>query len=92
MKKLLVASVLTTLLAASTAFALESFKATQGRIESVDLAGKTVTLVGGMRFTAAPNLSIVPLTPGKQATIAYQDGKDGQKEMTAFWINAGPNS
>jgi hypothetical protein len=96
MKKLFVATMIATLFAASTAFALDSFtatdgfKATQGTVQSVDPAGKTLTLVNGMTLTVAPNISAEPLTPGQEVTVAYQDGKDGQKEMTAFWIDAGP--
>jgi hypothetical protein len=89
MKKLFVATVIATLFAASTAFAFESFKATEGTVQSVDPAGKTLTLVNGMTLTIPSNLSTESLTPGEEVTVAYQDGKDGQKEMVAFWIGAG---
>ena len=87
MKKLFVATMLATVFAASAAFALESLKATEGTIQSVDPAGQTLTLVNGMTLTVAPNVSIESLQPGEDVTVFYQDGKDGQKELTAFWID-----
>ena len=87
MKKLFAATVIATLFAASPAFALESPKATEGTIQSVDPAGQTLTLVNGMTLTVAPNVSIESLKPGEDVTVMYQDGKDGQKELTAFWID-----
>jgi Cu/Ag efflux protein CusF len=87
MKKLFAATVIATVLAASTAFALESLKATEGMVQSVDPAGKTLTLVSGTTLTVAPNVSIESLKPGEDVTVMYQDGKDGQKELTAFWID-----
>lgn len=87
MKKLFVATVIATVLAASTAFALDSFKVTEGTIQSVDPAGQTLTLVNGMTLTVAPNVSAESLQPGEDVTVAYQDGKDGQKELTAFWVD-----
>jgi hypothetical protein len=86
MKKLLVATVMATVLATSTAFAFESMKAVEGKIQSMAPDGKTVTLVSGPTFTASPSLSTAPLKVGEQVTIAYQD-KGGQKQMTAFWID-----
>jgi hypothetical protein len=29
------------------------------------------------------------LAPGYEVTVSYRDGKDGQKELAAFWIDAG---
>ena len=87
MKKLFAATVIATVLAASTAFAFASLKATEGMVQSVDPAGKTLTLVNGMTLTVAPNVSIESLKPGEDVTVFYQDGKDGQKELTAFWID-----
>jgi hypothetical protein len=89
MKKLFVATMIATLFAASTAFALDSFKATEGTVQSVDPAGKTLTLVNGMTLTIPSNISTESLTPGEEVTVAYQDGQDGQKEMIAFWVGTG---
>jgi hypothetical protein len=88
MKKLLVATVMATVLATSTAaFAFAPMKVVEGNIQSVAPDGKTVTLVNGPTFTASPSLSTEPLQAGEQVTIAYQQ-KGGQKEMTAFWIDS----
>jgi hypothetical protein len=89
MKKLFVATMIATLFAASTAFAFDSLKATLGTVQSVDPVGKTLTLVNGMTLTIPSNLSTESLTPGEEVTVTYQDGKDGQQEMTAFWVDAG---
>jgi len=89
MKKLFAASVMAVVLASSAAFALESTSTAQGKVLSVDPAGKSVTLVGGETFAVATNVSIEPIHSGQQVTVMYQDGKDGRKELTAFWIDAG---
>jgi hypothetical protein len=95
MKKLFVATMIATLFAASTAFALDSwqttegYKATEGTVQSVDPAGQTLTLVNGMTLMIPSNISTEPLTQGEEVTVAYKDGQDGQKEMIAFWIGAG---
>ena len=91
MKRLLVATVMASVLATSTAFAFESMfepmKSVEGKIQSVEPDGMTVTLVNGPTFTASPSLSTEPLKVGDQVTVAYQD-KGGHREMTAFWIDA----
>jgi uroporphyrinogen-III synthase len=92
MKKLFAATLIAVVLASSTAFAFASPQAVQGTVESLDPNGKSVTLVGGETFAVAPNVSTVLLQPGQQVTIMYQDGRDGRKELTAFWIDAGPGS
>ena len=89
MKKLFAATVIATLFAASTAFALESPKATEGTVQRVDPAGQTLTLVNGMTLTIPSNISAEPLAPGEEVTVAYKDGQVGQKEMIAFWVGSG---
>jgi hypothetical protein len=42
-----------------------------------------------MTFTIPANMSVGLLAPGFEVTVSYRDGKDGQKEMAAFWIDAG---
>ena len=90
MKKLFAGTMLGVLLAAAPAFAFDSVRATQGTVDRVDPAGQTLTLVGGMTLTIPSNISTALLAPGEEVTVTYQDGKNGQKELTAFWIDAGP--
>jgi hypothetical protein len=95
MKKLFVAALMAGMLASSTAFAMgahktglgAAFEATSGTVARLDPDGKTVALVNGPTFTVSPSLSTEPLQIGDEVTIAYHD-KNGQKEMTAFWIDA----
>jgi hypothetical protein len=89
MRKLFAATVMAVVLASSAAFALPPTSAVQGKVSSIDPAGKSVTLVGGESFAVAPSISTVPLRPGQEVTFVYRDGKDGRKELTAFWIDAG---
>ncbi len=88
MKKLFAASVFATVLTASAAFAYAQLGETQGRIDSVDPAGQTVTLVNGMTLSVPSNISIESLKPGEQVTITYQDGQDGQKQVTGIWVDS----
>jgi hypothetical protein len=44
-----------------------------------------------MTLTASPRLSIDSLQPGEAVTFMYQQGSDGQNELTSFWIDSGPN-
>lgn len=89
MKKVFAATVMAVVLASSASLALASNRMVQGGVSSVSPDGKNVTLVGGQTFTAAPNLSIEPIHRGDRLTLIYENGKDGQKEMTAFWIDRG---
>jgi hypothetical protein len=89
MKRLFAAPVIAVVLAGSAACALEPLSAMQGKVLGVDPAGKSVILVGGATFTVQPNVSIEPLRPGQQVTIMYQNGADGQKELSAFRIDTG---
>ena len=91
MKKLLAATlVVASLVGATAAFALDSETTVEGIVRSVDFTGNTVTLTDGMTLTASPRLSIEPLQPGEAVTFMYQQGAEGRKEVTAFWIDAGP--
>ena len=89
MQKLLAATVIGAVLVASTACALDPVQATQGMVDRVDPASRTLTLVGGMTFTIPANISVGLLAPGYEVTVSYRDGTDGQEEMAAFWIDAG---
>jgi uncharacterized membrane protein YjjP (DUF1212 family) len=89
MQELLAATVIGAILAASTACALDPVRATQGMVDRVDPESRTLTLVGGITFTIPANISVGLLVPGYQVTVSYRDGQDGQKEMAAFWIDAG---
>jgi hypothetical protein len=60
-----------------------------GIIQSVDPPQNTVTLTDGSTFSIAPRLSVSPLQSGDEVTIMYHQGQDGQKELDAFWIDAG---
>jgi hypothetical protein len=91
MKKVFAAAVIAAMLAGLPVMALASETAVQGMIQSVDPAGQSLTLVGGMTLSVPPSVSIEPLKPGEEVTVAYRDGQDGQKELTAFWIDAGPS-
>jgi hypothetical protein len=89
MQKLLTAIVMGVLLVTSTACALDPVRTAQGMVDRVDSEGRTLTLVGGMTFTIPKNMSIGLLAPGYEVTVGYRIGTDGQKEMAAFWIDAG---
>ncbi len=89
MKKVFAASVIGIMLAASTAFAMESFKTVESTVASVDPTGNAVTLVNGMTLTVPANVTVETLQPGEDVTIAYHDGADGQMQLSAFWIDAG---
>jgi len=99
MKKLCVATLMAITLNASAAFAMspwpealrQPFQASSGTVARIEPDGKSVTLVNGRTFTVSPSLSIEPLQPGEDVTIAYHE-RDGQKEMTAFWIDALPRT
>ena len=88
MPKLLAATVIGAVLVASTACALDPVRATQGMVDRVDPESRTLTLVGGMTFTIPANISVGLLAPGYEVTVNYRDGKDGQNEVAAFWIDA----
>ncbi len=90
MKKLLVATVIGTVFAASSAFAYSTLKTTEGTIEYVGPRGKSLTLVDGTVLRIPSNISPAPLAPGEEVTVSYRDGNDGQKVMTAFWVDSGP--
>ena len=89
MQKLLAATVIGAVLVASTACALDPVRAIQGMVDRVDPESRTLTLVGGMTFTIPANISVGLLAPGYEVTVSYRDGKDGEKEISAFWIDAG---
>ena len=89
MHKLLAATVMGVVLVASTACALAPVRTMQGMVDRVDPEGRTLMLVGGRRFTIPANISVGLLAPGYEVTVSYRDGTDGQKEMAAFWIDAG---
>jgi len=92
MKKLLAATlVVASVVGATAAFAFDLGTTVEGIVGSVDTFGNTVTLTDGATFIASPQLSIEPLQPGEAVTFMYQQGPDGQKEVTAFWIDAGSN-
>lgn len=91
MKKLLAVTLIVgSLVGATAAFAFDSETTVEGIVRSVDTAGNTVTLTDGVTLTASPRLSIEPLQTGEAVTFMYQQRPDGQKELTAFWIDAGP--
>lgn len=89
MKKLLVSTMIAIVLAGSPASAFASKKAVLGTIQSVDPAGKSVTLVNGMTFTSAPNVSTEQLKPGYAVTALYED-ENGVRVAFAFFIDGGP--
>ena len=92
MKTLFAATLMAaSLFGATAAFANTPETAVQGTVQSVDLNGKTVMLTDGRTFTAAPQLSIEPLQAGEAVTFMYTAGRDGQKQLAAYWIDAGPN-
>ena len=71
------------------ALALAQQTAVVGVIRSVDQPQNMVTLTDGSTYSVAPGLSIAPLQSGDEVTIMYRQGQDGQKELDAFWIDAG---
>lgn len=89
MKKLFVTTMIAIVLAGSPALAFVSRKAVEGTIQSVDPAGKIVTLVNGMTFTVAPNISIEQLKPGYAVTAFFEE-KNGVQVAVAFFIDGGP--
>jgi heme/copper-type cytochrome/quinol oxidase subunit 2 len=82
-------TVIGAVLVVATACALVPVRTMQGMVDRVDPEGRTLTLVGGMTFTIPANISVGLLAPGYQVTVNYRDGTDGQKELAAFWIDAG---
>ncbi len=89
MKKLLVATMIVSALAAAPAFAFDTVHVAQGIVDRVDPGSHTLTMVGGETLRIPSNLSTAWLAPGEEVTVAYRDGKDGGREMTAFWIDSG---
>ena len=89
MQQLLAATVIGAVLVVFTGCALDPVRTMQGMVDRVDPESRTLTLVGGMPFTIPANISVGLLVPGYQVTVSYRDGQDGQKEMAAFWIDAG---
>jgi hypothetical protein len=63
----------------------------QGRVERVSPDGNSVTLVGGMTLTVPSHLATGLLKAGEEVTITYRTARDGQREMTAYWIDVGPD-
>jgi hypothetical protein len=90
-KSFVAALVALSLVGATAGFALAADAMADGIVRSVDIAGNTVTLTDGMTLTASPRLSIDSLQPGEAVTFMYQQGSDGQNELTSFWIDSGPN-
>ena len=89
MHKLFAVTVIGAVLVASTACALVPVRTMQGMVDRVDPESRTLMLVGGMTFTIPANISVGLLAPGYEVTVSYRDGTDGQKEMAAFWTDAG---
>jgi heme/copper-type cytochrome/quinol oxidase subunit 2 len=89
MQKLFAVTVIGAVLVVATACALVPVRTMQGMVDRVDPERRTLTLVGGMTFTIPANISVGLLAPGYQVTVNYRDGTDGQKELAAFWIDAG---
>jgi hypothetical protein len=89
MQKLLAATVMGAALVVATACALDPVRSAQGMVDRVDPESRTLTLVGGVTFTIPANISLGVLAPGYEVTVSYRDGTDGQKELAAFWIDAG---
>jgi hypothetical protein len=89
MKKLVAATVLGAVLAAAPAFAIDMGQMTQGTVQRLDPARRTLTLVGGMTFTIPSNMSVGPLAPGDEVTVTYRDGKEGKRELAGLWVDAG---
>ena len=88
MKQLLISLMIAIVLAGSPALAFAPSKAVEGRIQSVDPSGKTVTIINGPTFTVAPNVSTEQLKPGYAVTVLYED-EDGVKVAFAFFIDGG---
>ena len=87
MKKLLISLMIAIVLAGSPALAFAPRKAVEGRIQSVDPSGRTVTLINGPTLTVAPNVSTEQLKPGYAVTALYED-ENGVKVAFAFIIDA----
>jgi hypothetical protein len=83
------ATVVGAVLAVSTACASHPVRATQGMVQRVDPTSRTLALVGGMTFTIPPNISVGVLAPGDEVTVTSREGKDGQEEVAALWVDAG---
>ena len=89
MQQLLAATVIGAVLVVFTGCALDPVRTMQGMVDRVDPESRTLTLVGGITFTIPAKMSVGLLASGYEVTISYRDGKDGEKEMAAFWIDAG---
>ncbi len=86
-KKMLFATLAATLFVAPAAFAMDPVM--QGHVAYVDPTSNTVILANGEELQAAPNLSVAPLQEDQDVTFAVHNGPDGQKEISAFWIDGG---
>ena len=74
---------------AYSTWSVPAMHAVQGQVKSVSPDGKTVTLINGMTFKAARNLSTEPLSGNEQITAMYKR-EGGQNVLTGFSIDAGP--
>ncbi len=75
----------------SMALALAPTQTLQGQIDMLDRTAGVLRLVDGTVITIPPNISSVPLEPGEDVTIAYRVEPNGQKQMTAVWVDQSPN-
>jgi hypothetical protein len=91
MKKVFAAAVIATVLAGLPALALAAQKTVESTILSVDPAGQTFTLLGGLTLTVSPTVSTESLQPGEDVTVTYQDDGNGDPVATAVWIDGGPD-
>ncbi len=92
MKKLATLCVLVAVIGCSTLKGPTGQQTIQGRIDSLDRGRGIVRLVDGTTVSIPPNISTRPLAEGQEVTIAYRPGPNGQKEMTAVWVNSSPNN
>ncbi len=77
-------------LASLPAMALATDRAVQGRVQSLDRAHNTITLVGGETFAVPPAVSTVGVSPDEYVTIPYQEQRrNGLLVATAIFVDGG---
>ncbi len=88
--KVITAVAIAIVLASLPAMALATDRAVQGRVQSLDRAHNTITLVGGETFAVPPAVSTVGVSPDEYGTILYQEQRqNGLLVATAIFVDGG---
>ncbi len=80
-RTIVTATLLATILFATTAFATEL----EGKIQSVDAAERTVTLDNGTKLWLDESVSAEGLAEGAEVTVSFED-RDGKNVATSVQV------